>query len=568
MLLGAATLVIAAGNDVSDTPLAAALAAWCGALLLSAAAVAVLPRRWWIAPAVLAALYAVSCLALALFQLGEPLGIDADFVLAAPRDSAKTLLRIVGWPATIGIGAAVLALVVALAMALRAVTPRSQPAARRFALLSAAGGLALLAFLGLPHAHLRKPPHRRDGESIRPFAVRYPPLPRANGESVFMVQLESVNGLIGQSGHVLHGRPVPADPMPAMHELARRGFFFPHFWSGAITTHRAQETILCGAVRNVHAPYFDQLIPWEGQCLPALLREAGYRTVFLSSYPDRTFGGTGKFMQRAGFEDIHFAGDLMKPGDPVTRWGYEERAFFRRAFEYLRARYRPDEPLFVYLAVCAHHFGFTRTAKTDVAYFLGDEMKKIEQYLWSQRQQDQSLLTFDRLLRGYKGDAAHVFYVPDHAFPLGLYGGSAPSMGATIDNFLTPLVYVPPEGRAADFEVGRTIPEMYGQTDLIPTIAELVSAAPYRNSLVPFLRRRPPPPRADYEPCHVMSQPYGGRSLLVARGPHAYQYHVATATFREFRIGGTPLRQTLVRESPMPYEEFERRYGCRRFPAS
>ena len=83
VLVLAATLIIAAGNDLSETPLAAALASWCAGLLLAAAAIAVVPRRWWIVPAAISALYALACVSLALFQLGAPLGLDADFIRRA-----------------------------------------------------------------------------------------------------------------------------------------------------------------------------------------------------------------------------------------------------------------------------------------------------------------------------------------------------------------------------------------------------------------------------------------------------------------------------------------------------
>ena len=557
------TVTIAAGNDVSDTPLMAALASWFIVLLIAVAAIAAMPRAWRSVPAIVAALYGVACVSLALFQIGAPLGVDADFVLASPNDSAKTLLKITGWPIATLLGLAVTFLAFAIGASLRALAPHSGRL-RRIALWSLLATIPAAALLGLPHTFLRKPPHLRGGETIRPVAVQHRLLPRHNGESVFMLQLESVNGLLQDPGYEIRGQAVPVDPLTGMRELGRRGVFFPYFWGNTVSTHRAQETILCGAVRNVHAPYFDQLVPWDGLCLPALLRKAGYRTVFLSSFPDRSFGETGKFMQRAGFEDIRFAGDLMKPSDPITRWGYDENAFYTRAFEYLSARYRPNEPLFVYLVVCAHHYGFARDAKTDFQYLLGDDLQKITHYLGSQKIQDQSLLTFDRLLRDLRPNGAHTFYVPDHSFPLGLYGGSAPSMGATIDNFVTPFVYVPPDRRAREFALGTSIAAMHSQTDLLPTIAELVSGTPYPNSLVPFLRGEPS--RGDYEQCHVMSQPFGGRWLLIARGDAAYQYHVSTQTFREFRIAGRPLRQVLVREvEGMSYEEFERRYGCRRF---
>lgn len=566
--LAAATLVIAAGNDVSDTPLTGAIASWALTVAISVVAIAAAVKRGrrWPALAGVAGLYGVACIALAVFQLSTPLGLDADFVLASIAISAKTLVRMIGWPATILAALAVFGAIAVASASLATIASGLAKSHRalRVALWSLPVLVAAAGLIGLPHRYLQTPPRLGRGENIRPAIARIPPVTRTNGESVFIVQLESVNGLLGENGHMLNGKPVPVDPMSAMHLLARKGIFFPRFWGSAVTTHRAQESILCGAVRNVHPPYFDRLVPWDGQCLPALLRDAGYETVFLSSFLDGTFADTGGFMRRAGFTDIRFA-DFMKPGDRLTRWGYDEEAFFTRAFEYLRQRYKPGQKLFVYMAVCAHHYGFTRYSKTDATYLLGDEMRRIDQYLWSQRIQDQSLLTFDRLLQDFTGGNAHAFYVPDHSIPLGLYGGSSPSMGATVDNFVTPFVYVPPAARAPALAVGRTIEEMYGQTDLIPTIAELVSGTSMPNSLVPFMLREPAR-HVDYEQCHVMTQPYGGRWLLVARGDAAYQYRVSTQTLREFRLVRKPLRQQLVREvRGMAYEEFERRYGCRRY---
>lgn len=568
-LIALATLAVAAGNDISDAPLWLALLSWCVFLAIAINAIALLQRSkltLWPLLAAAAGVYAVGCVALALFQLGSPLGLDADFALASPSDSLKTLVRMIGWPAAVLSAVAVAGIVAAFAASLKvfAAPLATSPRRRRASAVTLIALVAGVAFIGLPHPYLRTPVSARGGIDIRPAVP--PSLNPAitRNESVFLVQLESVNALIASDAYVLKGRAVPSDPLTSMRYLAKKGIFFPHFWGPTVLTHRAQETILCGAVRNVHAPFFDQLIPWDGRCLPAMLREAGYKTVFLSSFPDQAFGMTGRFMKRAGFDDIHFA-DFMKPGDPLTRWGYDEHAFFTRAFEYLRTRYEPDEKLFVYFAVCAHHYGFTRYAKTDANFLLGDEDRRIALYLSSQKVQDESLLTFDRLSRDFAGGNAHVLYVPDHSIPLGLYGARAPSLGASIDNFVTTFLYVPPESRAAEFALGRTVDEVYAQTDLIPTIAELLSDRPQANSLVPFLRRDAPA-RYDYERCHVMTQPYAGKHLLVARGDAAYEYHVAMQTLREFRIRHRPMRQELVRETEgVSYEEFERRYGCRRY---
>lgn len=566
----ATAVAIAAGNDVSESPLWVALLSWFVAvaaiIVVVAAMMSVVRPVAWRIVAALAALYCLACVTLVIFQLGSPLGLDVDFVLASLSDSAKTLVKIIGWPATILLMAVVAGIVQAYAASLASLArPLSaMPRFRRMSLWSLCVLLPVLALLGLPHVHLRAPDRGYGGANIRPTVAALQPSVFTRGESVFLLQLESINGLLASDEYVLRGMPVARDPMPAMRQIARKGVFFPSFWGNTVTTHRAQETILCGAVRNLHDPYFDQLVPWDGDCLPALLSKAGYKTVFLSSYPDRSFGSTGSFMKRAGFTDVRFADELMKTGDLLYRWGYDEATFYERAFRYLREHYSAQDKLFVYIAVCAHHCGFTRDA-SDWSFFTADNEGKIRQYLWSQEIQDRSLLAFDRLLRDYTGGKAHALYVPDHSFPLGLYGGSAPSTGATVDNFITPFLYVPPDDRASEFAVGRTVGEIYAQTDLIPTVAELLSDRPHPNSLVPFMKRNPPS-RHPYEQCHVMAQPYAGRRLLVARGTVAHEYHVAMQVLREYRILRNPLRQELVKEvGGVTYEEFERLYGCSRY---
>jgi len=571
-ILAGATLTVVTADLYGNGAITGGTASW---LLLLTSSIAILAAAIRAGRAALSqplslllGLYCAVCVILAvvcqspLFEWG-----DVEFVLAAPGDSARTFLEM-GGPA---------ALAAAIAVALLAGLAFGAPLAtisREFArvgpswrlLLIAVVSAASLAFVGTPHSRLSTYPKELLGTGdVLPAVDPTPHYAFTSGENVFIVQMESLNGLVLNGDYVIDGKPVTGDFLPGMRRLAAKGISIPYFWSHDVFTHRAQQSILCGAVRNLNPMYFDTVVPRTTACLPELFQKGGYKTVFLSNYWDGDFSKTNHFMRRIGFRDLHFA-DFMKPNDPASVWGFDEKTFFTRAFDYLESQYRGDEKLFVYLAISTHHAFFTRERLSDLQWFQADRATQIRRYLESARIQDESLLTFYSRLQQFTGGNAHAFFVTDHGFPLGLYGGSLPSHGATIDNYLTPFLYLPPARRAEEFALGRRIGDVsYAQSDLLPTIAELLSGKPHRNSFVPFMKRETAK-RADYERCHVMVQPLVGRMIVVAREQNLYEYSAVAKRLREYRLTSHPMRQVLVSQREnVSWAEFDRLYGCDRY---
>lgn len=573
-LLAAASVFIVWADLDGNGAISAPTASWVAFLMFSIALIAAANRagrtRLSRFTALLLGVYCVPCVTLAVVRVRPYIAWrDIEFVLAAPGDSARTFLEMSG-PA--GIIAAVVAVVLAalpfsasIAAVGRELERSAWPAPLLLGItLSLA---ATFTLIGAPHARLSKYPKEYIAAGgIMPVVAKQPRLRFTRGESVFIVQMESVNGLLMNGDYVVDGKTLTGNFLPGMQRLAPRGISIPYFWGHDILTHRGQQAILCGAVRNLHVPYFDEAVPRTTDCLPELFRREGYRTVFLSNYWDGSFSGIETFMKRIGFRDLHFA-DFMKPNDPVSVWGFDERAFFTRAFDYLESRYGRDEKLFVYLAISSHHAGFTRERGSDLKWFLtADRHKRISQYLESARIQDESLLTFYQRFQRFTGGNAHAFFVADHGFPLGLYGGTMPGHGSTIDNYLTPFLYLPPAGRASEFALGRKLDDVvYAQSDLLPTIAELLTEQPHQNSMVPFMKREPAV-RADYEPCQVMVQPLDDRVIIIARGKNVYEYSGVTYKLREYRLTTKPVRQVLVSQRDnVTFAEFDRAYGCKRY---
>jgi hypothetical protein len=514
--------------------------------------------------------YATLCILLAAYQaqFGSP--IDIGFVLASPVDSLRTLLVEVGNFGAVLVLAGLFALMFFNGASLSILATNADDQKSRHTAIAA---LVLLLpaffYLGAPHKMLLAEyalSSLHTPIDVPPILADYSKFDlRGSGENVVLAQLESLNAIAVNGEMAVNGRAWNENYLPGTTKLRPRSIYFPYLWAHDVFTNHGQQSILCGVIRNFEPAYYHQSRPL-GPCLPELFRRAGYKTVFLSSYPDGKFYNTDAFMKGVGFDDIRFA-DFMQPSDPVTAWGYPEKIFLRRAYEYLHSRYKPDEKLFIYLAMCAHHAGFSRGTADDRSWFTAPSEQQIDEYLASAKIQDSALVDLfdlnEKFVSG--GRPTHLVVVPDHSFPLGLYGARMPQQGATIDNFLTTCLYIPPDSRRAEFAEGSKVEQIFGQSDLVPTIAELVTHKPHQNSFVPFIKTKPAPTEK-YEPCQVMTQPYSGGFVSVARGMHTYLYSMQQHTITAYELTLHPIRQReLWVRRHVRFADFEAEYGCRRY---
>jgi hypothetical protein len=554
----------------SDLPVRPALLSWF-IFLGTCVAVIALARRYVgnLLAATIAffvAIYITVCTLPAIYKVATSEWLDLALALALPMDSLKTMTI---WIGKTGVVVAVIVLLLyllaqcaALLIVARSVSANAPPA-RRAAIAVAVLPFALF-WAGAPHRTLI----RETGTTFRSYKVKplVPPEYTAGpGDTIFFLQLESLNTLAVNGEYELNGKPFQVNAIPVMRRIAaEHGIFMPYVWSHDVLTNRAQQNILCGVVRNTRSMTVFEQMEYTTDCMPALLRKAGYKTVFLSSYWDGGFASTQEMMTRIGYSDQHYA-DFMHPEDPRALWGYEENIFLRRAFAYLREHYRPDERLLVHLAVCAHHAGFARKREGDMAWFKRPRAEQVESYIASARKQDAALETFWEEFTSFTNGKAHAFIFSDHSYPVGLYGGSHPEMGATVDNFITPMVYIPPTAKAAQFKVGQTLDTFFALGDLPATVAEIAGGQPQPNSMLPLLRRTPPA-HYDFDDCQVMVQPFGARSVYIARGNEAFVYEFATGCVETFDLVKHPLRQRLKnRTCGVSFLDYDNRYRCRRY---
>jgi hypothetical protein len=476
-------------------------------------------------------------LAMYFYKMAAMVPFDFTQVVSSLEDARRTLVQVLG-PHGVGLVlAACGALVIACSAAawglfrtLHALARRLAPGAPAAAvslgllcyfgaadLLAAAGQLAAFRSAGFARAF-----------TLPPQVPDYSAAQVRTGESVFIVQLESVNAdavFERASG----GRPFrPRIPQPGLETILKEGggVLFPLFWANGHLTNRAWESVLCAVSGNMGQGFTaDPARLALRRCLPELLANSGYSTVFYYAYFDVDFYNFGAFAKRLGFQEVAYGSGLMAAGDPRRRWAYDDCAFYERAFDRIAARGRgPRERVLAYFEVGSNHAPYLDTVAYPQAHPHRPPSTPLEYYLNSVAEQDHCLLRFWERFRRLGRDDVHLFILADHA----VYVPGVPQPPDT--GFATWLAYIPPARRAAEFRPRVVDAPVPSQAQLFPTILELLGAAPAPASFAFALRGEARPAR--YDDCHMLAHP--GLNLVVRRNSERAEFRVGSGDLNEF----------------------------------
>ncbi len=148
--------------------------------------------------------------------------------------------------------------------------------------------------------------------------------------------------------------------MPKLDALAQRHVLLSQVISHQRQTNRGEYGILCGDYPKLvtdQSKMTEQAYGTARRCLPAVLRDAGYTTVYMQAAP-LGFMLKDQFMPKAGFEEV-----LGEPwfGRSYARtdWGVDDKAFFEQAVARVTALHREDAPFFATLLTVGTHHPYT-----------------------------------------------------------------------------------------------------------------------------------------------------------------------------------------------------------------
>jgi hypothetical protein len=177
------------------------------------------------------------------------------------------------------------------------------------------------------------------------------------GRNVLLVVLESVSGAYLPSLAEWHGEPSTTASMPELDAIARANLGYSTFFTHQRKTNRGLYAILCGELPNL-MPGLPKMSDaaqagWRS-CLPELLRDAGYQTVYLQAAP-LAFMLKDQFMPKIGFARVH-GHDWFQSHYARSAWGVDDRAFLEQSIDMIEALEAGEKPWFLtLLTVGTHH---------------------------------------------------------------------------------------------------------------------------------------------------------------------------------------------------------------------
>lgn len=300
---------------------------------------------------------------------------------------------------------------------------------------------------------------------------------------------------------------------PIFDARRREGLTYDHFYGNSVQSARGHYATLCSLLPMYRAKESIDLPNNRWHCLPQVLADAGYRTMFQSATDEPEFDRAREFFGKIGFAEIEFEDPNNRGRQPLV-WGagLQDDAFYRRLFARIDRAIaeHPDTPVFAVGANASNHYPFDK--KPGFVPASGYPTKYQRNYLASLHDADAWLATFfEELERRPALRDAIVVLVGDHSFPADEHGIHFNGLGAYDEAFRTAFMLRWP-GHVAPAVVSD---EAASQIDIAPTLVDLLQLRGRSHfvgrSLVAKDDVRPPP--------SPLVQPYDGVRLAAVRWP-------------------------------------------------
>lgn len=349
---------------------------------------------------------------------------------------------------------------------------------------------------------------------VRVFDSANSPLgPDERKPDIILIMVESFNASVIEARS-----PGGVELTPGLNAAIARGLYVDRFYGNSVQTVKGQVAALCGVLPSLRGKIMKLYPDLRLRCLPEILGEAGYRTLFFQGYKNLDFDNTGPFMRSHGIQEAETAHNWLTGAEKAEQqgWGMRDRMLYSAFWNYLESL--PDErPIFATLATIYSHTPFESTKPEDRAVYR-DPSSKREHYANAIHEVDADLMAFLSGLRGHaRFKNALVIVTGDHSYPLGDHGIDQNEAGYYDESFRTPLLVLWP-GRLAPRRISDRV---HSQLDMAPTVMDLIGLQGIRHRFTgnSMLDTNAPP-----HPAYLV-QPYTGRYLAVVDGDWKYLYH-------------------------------------------
>jgi phosphoglycerol transferase MdoB-like AlkP superfamily enzyme len=142
---------------------------------------------------------------------------------------------------------------------------------------------------------------------------------------------------------------------PAFDKLAEDGQLYKNFYANGTQTVRGELSLLCSFYPNfTGSPIYTKRPNLKLSSLPGILKEDGYRTMWISGF-ESSYANKEGFLKKHGIEKFYDGGDLDPDSTEKIGWGYSDREIFSYAESILD---KQEEPFFAEIMTLSNHWPF------------------------------------------------------------------------------------------------------------------------------------------------------------------------------------------------------------------
>jgi lipoteichoic acid synthase len=313
------------------------------------------------------------------------------------------------------------------------------------------------------HAQLRSSIDKTDNSAIKPpVNTRLEPTARTDKRNVVLIHLESARA------RSITPYNESIDTTPFLNELAKRSLMAERAYTVVPHTSKAIVAVNCGIephlVRDITEAEPGGV---PARCLPQLLEEQGYNTVWFSSATEH-FEDRRDLVKNFGYDEFYPVETMNKVGFQKSNYfGYEDDIMLEPSRQWLQTH--RDEPfLATYLGVTGHHdyrpltrYGLKHYANKEGLNHYQNEMRYLDFFVKNIIEQYKQLGLYD--------DTIFVIY-GDHGEGFGEHGLYQHDNTIYQEGLRVPLIIHEP-GR---FESGKRVETLTDEMDILPTVLDLL----------------------------------------------------------------------------------------------
>ncbi len=336
--------------------------------------------------------------------------------------------------------------------------------------------------------------------------------------NIFIILMESFS-----AAYIDIQTPSGKEVTPFINSLIQKSIYHSRFFSNSMQTERGHISTLCSIIPALRGKMMQAYFENEFKCLPEILSQKGYQTLFANAQDTLNYDNAGNFMKKIGFQKVVAMEPPSLNSDEQKKiwgWGLEDDFFFKKVFSIID-KLDSSKPVFATLATISHHQPFTEMPP-DSPKLYKTPANFLEKYQNSLFLADSYLRTFfDELIVRKMDKNSLVILLGDHGSALDENGNTSNEKSATRSLFHIPLVVYGANSAWRNDSIA------YSQNDIAPSLLHWLGISEethFVGDIIPLQKKNLP---KDQHMIHLV-QPYDGVYVMSLFYPLKYAYNLAS----------------------------------------